>query len=296
MVSFYREIVTTHPDYRFEMIVVDDGSTDGTAEALIKLAGPGEPIRVVCLSRNFGSHPAVSAGLAFAEGDAAITLSADRQEPLEAIRLFLDQWRAGADLVWGLRELRVQQGFIGRRMSQVFSAAFGNASEVSEYPVEGPSQMLVDRAVIDALNALPEGNRNVLALAGWLGFEQRQISYPQSPRPHGQSKWTFSMKLKLVWDSFVAFSRAPLRWLTMVGLALMVIGLLGLVGAIILAVLGSGGSAAVAAVCGVVLLVGGINLFGVVVLGEYAWRAGADARRRPVYVVKRVLPSSPREV
>lgn len=289
IVAFFRAVTGEYIDYRFEMIVVDDGSSDGTAEAVIGLAEPGEPIRVVSLSRNFGSHPAVSAGLAHAHGDAAITLSADRQEPLEAVGLFLDEWRAGADLVWGLRSTRVQQQAVQGTFSRIFSKVFQRTSDVPSYPAEGPSQILATRAVIDTLNAMPEGNRNVLAMAAWTGFDQRRVAYEQLPRPHGVSKWTTKKKAKFAVDSFVQFSHAPLQWFAWLGLLMCGIGALLWVAALVLVIVGLWLGSAVAVICGTVLVGSGIVLGAVGILGEYVWRAGDDARGRPVFIVKRVL-------
>jgi polyisoprenyl-phosphate glycosyltransferase len=288
MVAFFAEVLKTHPDYRFEMVVVDDGSTDGTADHLLALAAPNDPITVVRLSRRFGSHAALSAGLAQATGDAAITLSADRQEPLEAIGAFLAEWKGGADLVWGLRSVRVQQQRVQGGLAERFSKVFQRNSEVPSYPAEGPSQVLVSRAVIDTLTAMPEANRNLLAMAAWTGFDQRSIRYEQLPRPHGTSKWTFRMKLKLVLDSFVEFSRALLDWIIPTAVGLVGLGGVLLVLALVLALFGLGGAGGVSAICGTVAVVGGLNLGALGLVAEYVWRAGDDARRRPTYVVKSV--------
>jgi dolichol-phosphate mannosyltransferase len=288
MIDFFREIEATYPDHRFEMVVVDDGSDDDTADAVIALVAPGEEVRVISLSRRFGSHAAITAGFAHAVGDVAITLTADRSEPLEAVGMFLDQWHSGADIVWGLRSVRAQQK-ASSMLSRLFSSVFNLLSELSTYPVEGPSQMLVARQVLDTLATLPENNRNLLALVAWTGFDQRRISYPQLPRPHGTSKWTFAMKLKLVVDSFVEFSHAPTVWIAAVGATVTGLGLILLLVSGILALLGLGAPATTAVICGCILLAGGLNLAAVAVVGEYVWRIGADARRRPVYLVRRIV-------
>jgi polyisoprenyl-phosphate glycosyltransferase len=292
MLAFFAEVIENHPTYRFDMLVVDDGSSDGTAARLLELAGPADRITVVSLSRRFGSHAALSAGLAHAVGDAAITLSADRQEPLEAIGLFLTEWEAGADLVWGLRSVRVQQQRVQGGLAQSFSRVFQRNSDVPTYPADGPSQVLLSRAVIDTLTGMPEANRNLLAMAAWTGFEQRSIHYEQLPRPYGTSKWTFRMKLKLVMDSFIEFSRAPLDWILPAAFSLVALGLVLLLAGLVLALIALGLAGAVAAICGTVAIVGGLNLAGVGLLGEYVWRAGDDARRRPTYVVKAVTSAA----
>jgi len=288
IVGFSREIRAAHPDLHIELIVVDDGSTDGTADAVVAALHPDEDGRVIRLSRNFGSHAAISAGLAACTGDAALTLSADRQEPLEAVAAFVAAWRDGADLVWGLRSTRASKGGANELFARVFSRIFNATSSVPTYPREGPSHILVSRAVIDVLNAMPEANRNVLAMAAWTGFDQRRISFSQLPRPHGTSKWTSAKKIKLVIDSFVEFSAAPVRWLQVTGAIAAAAGLLALVVALVVTVIPGPPEAFRWLIVGLVLVLGGAQLFGLGMVGEYVWRAGDDARRRPLYIVRSV--------
>ncbi len=287
IVEFYRDIRAAHPQMGFELLVVDDGSTDGTARAVLDASSDEDRTRVVVLSRNFGSHAAISAGLAAARGDAALTLSADRQEPLEAVGAMLAAWADGADLVWGLRSVRASKGSGNEFFAKAFSTVFHAISTVPTYPQEGPSQILVSRKLIDVLVAMPEQNRNVLAMAAWTGFDQRRIHFTQLPRPHGVSKWTMAKKVKLVGDSIVEFSARPVTWLLGTGAAAVGLGLLLLVLALVLAA--TGHAATGAAIAGLVVLVGGLQIAATGVVGEYVWRAGEDARRRPVFIVRETL-------
>jgi len=288
MLAFVREIRDAFPECDFEMLVVDDGSADGTAAELNRLATAEDRLRIVRLSRNFGSHAAISAGYAFARGDAALTLSADRQEPLSAVGEFIREWRDGADIVWGLRSIRAAKKGMYDRFATGFSRVYQATSDVPTYPQEGPSQILVSRAVMDVLNAMPELNRNVLAMAAWTGFDQRRIYFEQLPRPHGVSKWTSRKKRKLVIDSFVEFSHAPLQWLAGLGVVFGGLGAVLVIVSIVQAFTPAAPSAFVPLLAGLVLGTGGVVLGALSVLGEYVWRTGDDARRRPLYIVRDV--------
>lgn len=288
IVAFVRDIRKQHPDYDFELVVVDDGSEDGTHDALTAALDESDRATIVRLSRNFGSHAAITAGFAHALGDAALTLSADRQEPMEAVDDFIEAWERGADIVWGLRITRTAKPGPAEFAARVFSKIYQRNSDVPTYPREGPSQILVGRGVIDALVSMPELNRNILAMAAWTGFRQEKIFFHQLPRPHGTSKWTTKKKVKLVFDSFVEFSAAPIQWLALLGIVLGALGAVSLITGIVLLATGLGLAGATTLLSGVVLIVGGLVLFGLGVVGEYVWRAGDDARRRPLYLVRSV--------
>lgn len=288
ILGFVRAIRTRHPAYDFELVVVDDGSADDTHDAIAAVAQPRDNLTIVRLSRNFGSHAAITAGFAHSSGAAAITLSADRQEPIEAVDSFIAAWEQGAEIVWGLRTTRTAKPGPAEFAARLFSKIYQSNSDVPTYPREGPSQILVARSVMDALLTMPELNRNVLAMAAWTGFRQEKIFFHQLPRPHGTSKWTTKKKVKLVFDSFVEFSAAPIQWLGITGMVVAIIGLVAFLTGIGLFLGTLDLAGAVTLLSGVIALVGGIVLFGLAVVGEYVWRAGDDARRRPLYLVRSV--------
>jgi dolichol-phosphate mannosyltransferase len=287
LVGFFREIRESKPEFDFELIVVDDGSQDGTAQLVLDELTDADTARVVTLSRNFGSHAAITAGLEMARGDCVITVSTDLQEPLSAIHDFLNQWRAGADIVWGLRRTRSVPKGMSNLLSRTFSKIFHKLSEIPTYPKDGPSQVLLARQVIDTLNDMPERNRNIFGMVAWVGFTQRTIEFDQLPRPAGKSKWTGKKKIRLLLDSFVEFSPAPFL-ITAVG-GMLIAGI-GVLAAIVLTIVGlaAGASVGWGLVIAAVFFIGGLQLLVIGGFGEYLWRAGDDARRRPIYVLRGV--------
>jgi polyisoprenyl-phosphate glycosyltransferase len=286
LVGFFREIRDAFPDLDFELVLVDDGSTDGTAQLVVDALDEGDVARVARLSRNFGSHAAITAGLQLSRGDCAITVSTDLQEPLEAIGRFLAEWRAGADVVWGIRRTRAVPKGAGNLMSRVFSRVFHKLSDIPTYPKEGPSQVLVSRAVIDVVNGMPERNRNVLGMIAWVGFQQATVAFEQLPRPAGVSKWTTAKKIRLLVDSFVEFSAAPFLMTTLFGLALAGLGLLAAFVLLVVALATLSAPVGWGLVLAAVFFIGGLQLAAIGGFGEYLWRAGDDARRRPTFVLR----------
>jgi glycosyltransferase involved in cell wall biosynthesis len=288
MVEFFRQIRRARTEFDFELVVVDDGSTDGTAQLIIDALEDDDLVRVARLSRNFGSHAAFTAGLRLSRGDCAISMGTDMQEPLEAIGRFLDAWQAGNDLVWAVRETRAVPKGMGDWFSRAFSKAFHRWSNIPSYPKEGPAQVLVSRKVIDVIDTMPERNRNVLAMLAWVGFTQTTVYFEQQPRKSGKSKWTFKKKLQLVFDSFVGFSTSVFLAMIVGGLGLSGLGLAGGIAVLIVALATLTSPVGWLLVLCSVFLIGGIQLAALGGIGEYLWRAGDDARRRPVYVLRGV--------
>jgi glycosyltransferase involved in cell wall biosynthesis len=284
------ELGELHPAYDFELVLVDDGSSDGTAERALADSPPGARLTVVQLSRSFGSHQAITAGLRRTSGACAIVLGADIQEPSELITEFLATWEQGSDVVWGVRKTRVGS-WRSAIPSRLFSYMFTKYADLANYPPEGPSGMLVDRAVLDELNRLEESNRNVMALVAWLGFRQTRVLYDQLPRRHGRSSWTRRKMVKLAVDSLVQFSSMPLRACTFTGLGVAALGMIYATTLVVRSLIGVPTPSGWPTLLVVVLVLGGIQLMVIGVMGEYMWRAVEETRRRPLYVVRGVTHS-----
>ena len=285
------EFTTSYIDFDFELVLVDDGSTDGTARRLLDDAKADQQITVVRLSRNFGSHYAISAGFRQCSGDVAVVLGADMQEPIDLLGKLLVAWQAGADVVWGVRQTRTGRPRHAEFLSRLFSFLFTRFADLQNYPAEGPSGVLVDRCVLVEVNALEERNRNVLALIAWLGFTQTRVSYDQLPRANGKSRWTRTKMVKLAVDSFLQFSSMPLRACSATGLLVSGAGLLYALVLVARAAFGVHTPSGWATLLVVVLVLGGVQLTVFGVMGEYLWRAVEEVRRRPLYVVRDVKRS-----
>jgi dolichol-phosphate mannosyltransferase len=268
----------------WEWVVVDDHSRDETFATLERLALVDRRVRALRLARNAGSHVAITCGLHHVQGDAAIVLAADLQDPPETIPALLEAWRGGAQVVWAAR--RVQPG---ERSYAGFAALYYRIMRrlpgLEAMPPRGADFFLVDRAVVEAFRRFAERNISVLALITSLGFRQVQIDYDKQVRLHGASGWTLRRKVALVVDSVTAFSALPMRVCAGAGAGLMLVGLvLGVAGLVLLPSLGGGVLVLLALIVG---LAGG-QLLALGLLGEYVWRALEESRRRPQYLIERI--------
>ena len=195
----------------WELILVDDGSQDLTFARMREAAGSEPRLRVLRLSRNFGSHIAITAGLEHARGSACLVITSDLEEPAEKIPDFIRLWRSGYEIVWGIRTAR-REPLTVRVSSGLFHTLFRVFGLTGYYrQAIGGGFFLVDRRVVDVLRRLKERNRTVVGLLSWLGFSQATLAYEPVARGAGRSKWTFGRRLKLAIDSFVAFSYVPIR-------------------------------------------------------------------------------------
>lgn len=273
--------------YRMEVLFVDDGSTDRSFELVRELAENDARIHGLRLSRNFGSHLAITAGLEHARGDAAIVLTADLQEPPERIPDFIAQWESGNEIVWGIRSQRADERSSDRLFSKVFTAVTRSGPEMKGYPSEGPSAyLLVDRSVIEAVRGFGERNRMILGMLAWTGFQGTTLEYEQETRNAGASGWSVARKVKMTIDTLVSFSYAPIRLASLLGIVISLVAFLYAAVVIVLALTGTVTATGFPTLLAVVLLLGGVQLLFLGILGEYLWRALDESRRRPTYLIR----------
>jgi len=274
-----------------EFVFVDDGSGDSSMDVLRDLAQRDSRVKVIALSRNFGSNAAILAGLTYCHGDCAVVLSADLQDPPELIPEMVAEWRKGYQVVLAARRRR-NDPLVTRVFSWIFNRLFRRLV-FREFPENGFDFMLVDRCVIDILVKNQEKNSFIFGQTLWVGFRRSVIQYDRSNRPQGVSRWTFAKKVKYFIDAFAAFSYLPLRAASLLGLLFATLGFLyaALIVALRLArnITISGWSSLMV----VVLVTAGMQLLLTGLLGEYLWRALDEVRRRPPYIVREMLNVEP---
>jgi polyisoprenyl-phosphate glycosyltransferase len=282
-------LANRNAEYQFEFVFVDDGSSDDSFEVLKKLLSKDERVRIVKLSRNFGSNPAVIAGLTAASGDAVAAIAADLQDSPELIDDMLAHWRDGAKVVLAVREGRDDPGLVSL-LSSVFYRLFRRFA-IASMPRGGFDFFLLDRQVCDLISRFGETNTYVMGLILWLGFKPVEIAYRRGPRlaRYGRSMWSTSKKIKYFIDSFVAFSYFPIRIASVLGLVLSILGLIYALIVVLLRLVRGYQPDGWASLMVVVLVVSGVQLFMMGILGEYLWRTLDVARHRPQFVVERVL-------
>jgi glycosyltransferase involved in cell wall biosynthesis len=271
---------------RWRAVLVDDGSRDRSVQLLRAHAAGDTRFEVVELSRNFGFQAALSAGIAHArEADAVVTMDADLQDPPEVIPELVRAWRGGAEVVRATRRSRQEGGLRGFGFT-LFHAAFGR---LIDYPIEPNTGTfgLLGRHAVTAFNQLPERHRFFPGLRAWIGFPTADVFYDRQGRAAGQPQQTFRRLVRYALDGLFSFSHLPLRLLTYAGLFIAGLGFAGGLFFILWRLLGFEiAQTGFTTLVTLVLFLGGVQLIGIGVLGEYLGRIYDEVKRRPTYVVK----------
>jgi dolichol-phosphate mannosyltransferase len=281
--------------YGFEFIYVDDGSGDDSLSILYNLASQDNRIRVVKLSRNFGSNNAILAGMTVAKGDCVGFIAADIQDPPEAFTEMIQLWHQGTRVVFAVRKDRKGDPFITGLFSYIFNYLFKRLVFNGISP-QGIGFFLIDRQVNDIIIKCEEKNPHVLGLILWTGFSYVTVQYDREERQHGKSQWTFQKKLKYFIDAFVAFSYLPIRITSTLGLALASFG--GIYAVIVLVarfthqIPVEGWTALMVAF----LVLSGVQLIMLGIIGEYLWRNFDATRRRPTFIIEKCFIGDERKI
>ena len=287
--------------YDYEIIYVNDGSTDGTQDIIERLAAGGQPrnghdncdcsgrqprtgqIGYLRFSRNFGKESAMLAGLEYASGDCAVIIDADLQHPPELIHEMLEKFEAGADQVIARRD-RKGDSFRGRFFARTYYKLVNKMIDVKLTDGAGDFRLL-SRAAIDAVLSMKEANRFSKGLFSWVGFEQTYIEYSNRQRADGGSKWTFKKLVKYAVDGIVSFNIQPLRLCVYLGGALLVLSMAYLTYLFINIMMNGVDVPGYFTTIALISILGGVQLISLGIIGEYVGRIYAEVKNRPAYIV-----------
>ena len=268
-----------------ELILVNDGSRDRSLMLLRELQAQDPRVKYISLARNFGHQIAVTAGLKFSQGQAVIVLDADLQDPPELIPQLIEQWRQGYQVVYAQRTKRKQESWFKRLTAYLFYRLLQRLADVN-IPADTGDFCLMDRQVVDLLNAMPEQNRYIRGLRSWVGFRQTAVQFERDPRFAGDVKYTFRKSFTLAINSLISFSKVPLRLSTYLGLisAALALGMAVLVLYWRLTQKVSGVTG-LATVVIAILFLGSVQLVCLGILGEYIGRIYEEVKGRPLFTV-----------
>lgn len=272
----------------FEMLFVDDGSSDGTMDEIRRAHAADSRVRAVSFSRNFGKEAALSAGLDHARGEAVIPIDVDLQDPPEVIGQMLAKWREGFEIVNGIRSDRDSDSLAKRMTADLFYRAHNRLS-ADKIPEHAGDFRLLDRKVVDVIRAMPERTRFMKGLFAWPGFRQASVSYARQQRQVGNSKFNYWKLWSFALEGITSASTVPLRVWSYIGMG---VALLALVYALLLIVrtlLWGVDVPGYASLMVAVLFIGGLQLLSLGVLGEYVGRILIEAKQRPLYVVRQTV-------
>ena len=275
-----------NPGVRWDALLVDDGSRDRSATLVREQAARDARFALIEFSRNFGFQAALAAGLAHAQGEAVVTMDADLQDPPELIPALVAKWREGTAVVRAVRRTRQETG-VRRLGMDLFHGLFGR---VADYPIEANTGTfgLMDRAAVDALNRLPERSRFFPGLRTWVGFATGEVLYDRQERAAGEPQQTLVKLLRYALDGVFSFSYLPLRMLTYIGGIVSSVGFVLGCFFIVRRLLGIEiAQTGFTTLVTLVLFLGGVQLIGIGVLGEYLARVYDEVKQRPAYLIKR---------
>jgi polyisoprenyl-phosphate glycosyltransferase len=282
--AFYERVREALGNLPFELVLVDDGSSDETPAILEAIAGSDPRVKVITLSRNFGHQTALTAGLDHARGDAVVMMDSDLQDPPELIGQMLEAWRRGSDVVYAVRQQREGETFFKLTTARWFYKVFGKLAQVQLEQQAGDFRLL-DRRALDALLAMRERNRFLRGMTVWIGFTQTAIPYERDSRYAGETKYTLRKMVRFSLDAISSFSHTPLQVATVVGFLVSAAALLAIPVVVGLRLAGSY-LPGFSSITIIVLLLGGIQLIALGLIGEYVGRIYDEVKRRPLYVVR----------
>jgi dolichol-phosphate mannosyltransferase len=269
----------------WELILIDDGSRDGSTDIMLRLYEQDERVRPIVFARNFGHQIAVTAGLDYSLGDAVVIIDADLQDPPEVILDLIERWKEGNQVVYAIRVEREGETWFKKFTASLFYRLIYRITDV-KIPLDTGDFRLIDRKVVDVMKTMRERHRFLRGMASWVGFKQVGVPYKRAARFSGQTKYPFKKMLKLALNAITSFSYFPLQLATYIGFIAAGISIIAIPIAAILRIVEGvrflGGQATTFIA---VLFFGGVQLISLGILGEYIGRIYDEVKGRPLYVV-----------
>ncbi len=283
------KVLNALKDYDYEIIFVNDGSKDKTLELLTTIADKNKKVKIVSFSRNFGHQAAVTAGLQYVTGDVILIIDADLQDPPELIPDMLKLWEDGNEVIYGERKSREGESVFKLFTASMFYKTLNALSDV-EIPKNTGDFRLVDRKVVDTINAMPEHNKFLRGLFSWVGYKQYAFKYERKERFAGETKYPLKKMLKLAGDGIIGFSTKPLKMLGGLGILSIFISFIVLVYAILSFIFGWGNlTAGWTSLMVAITFFAGVQLLALWILSEYIGRIYDESKKRPQYIVDKTF-------
>jgi glycosyltransferase involved in cell wall biosynthesis len=269
----------------WEFVMVDDGSSDGSTDAILELKKKDDKIVPVIFARNFGHQIAVTAGLDYSQGKAVTIIDADLQDPPEVILALIEKWKEGYEVVYATRSKREGETWFKRFTASAFYRLIQRITEIN-LPMDAGDFRLLDRKVVDVMGGMREKHRFLRGMSVWVGFRQTGVEYERAERLAGETKYPLKKMVQLASDAITGFSYFPLQLATYLGFAFTGISFLAILALIILRLVGSQFLMGQAATLIAVLFLGGVQLLSIGMIGEYIGKLYDEAKGRPLYTVR----------
>lgn len=277
---------------RFEIIFVNDGSYDSTAEKIKALHFKDSRVKLIDLSRNFGKEIAMTAGLDYAHGEVVVIIDADLQDPPEIIPQMVEKWRQGYDIVYASRTMREGETLFKKATAKVFYRVIKRLSR-TEIPENTGDFRLMNRRTVNALKLLRERHRFMKGLFSWIGFKQASIPYVRKPRYSGGTKWSYWHLWNLGIEGITSFSYAPLQVFSYLGFLIAILALFYAIFLVTRTVLFGRDVPGYASIMVAVLFLGGVQLISLGIIGEYLGRLFNETKKRPLYLINEIIENNP---